>query len=156
MNQSPYATFPAPQKKRRRVWPWLVAAALLAVVVVAGVSGSQNDDQGTGTQDIVTAAPAQPADPAAAPQAPVPAGPATDVSDGIHQVGVDIAPGQYKTAGPDMDGLMPSCYWARLLNDSGEFSAIISNGNIQGPGSVTLNTGEFVELMGGCVWNLTG
>lgn len=85
--------------------------------------------------------------------APVtPSGPAASFGDGTHQVGVDIAPGRYKTVGPDLDDSWPSCYWARLKNDSGQFSAIIANGNTQGPASLTVKAGEFVEVSGGCQW----
>jgi hypothetical protein len=81
-----------------------------------------------------------------------PSGPAATVADGTHQVGVDIAPGRYKTAGPDQSSIIPNCYWQRAKNDSGEFSAIIANQNLQGPGSVTVKDGEFVTFNGGCTW----
>lgn len=76
------------------------------------------------------------------------AGPATSFSDGTYQVGVDIAPGRYKTSGAPASGL-GICYWERDRNDSGEFSAIISNDVFKGPGSVTVKNGEFAKLSGG-------
>lgn len=82
---------------------------------------------------------------------PAPASPAT--SSGVYQVGVDVQPGQYKTPGSE-NGI--GCYWARLENDSGEFEAIIANGNVSGPGSVTFNEGEYLELTGDCTWTKVG
>jgi hypothetical protein len=91
---------------------------------------------------------------AAAPTvaSPVPAGPATTAGDGTYEVGVDLEPGRYKTAGPDQSSVIPNCYWARTKDDSGEFGSIIANQNLQGPGSVTVKEGEFVNFAGGCSW----
>ena len=43
--------------------------------------------------------------------------------DGIWLVGKDIRPGTYRSSADD------SCYWARLTNTSGDFTAILANGN---------------------------
>ncbi len=48
--------------------------------------------------------------------------------DGTHLVGTDIQPGLYRAT--------QDCYWARLSNTSGEFSAILANGNTRGPAVV--------------------
>jgi hypothetical protein len=61
-------------------------------------------------------------------------------------------PGRYKTPGSGGSGILDSCYWERAKNDSGEFSSIISNDNLNGPGSITVKSGEFVKSNGGCVW----
>lgn len=50
---------------------------------------------------------------------------------GVFLVGEDIQPGTYSTEGS-------SCYWARLSGVSGDFDDIISNGNLDGPGYVTI------------------
>jgi hypothetical protein len=71
--------------------------------------------------------------------APPPAQPRTSFSDGTYEVGVDIAPGRYKTAG---DGF---CYWERAKSDSGELSSILANDNVDGPATVTVKTGEFFK-----------
>jgi len=78
--------------------------------------------------------------------AAVAAGPATTMDSGTYQVGTDVLAGRYKTPGASY------CYWARLRDDSGDFTAIIANGNLDGPGSVTINDGEFIELSGACAW----
>ncbi|MFD2396084.1 hypothetical protein ACFSVJ_03130 [Prauserella oleivorans] len=51
---------------------------------------------------------------------------------------------------------MGFCYWSRNTDDSGEFESIITNGGLEGPGSVTVNDGEFLELSGDCVWTHAG
>lgn len=77
------------------------------------------------------------------------------VANGVHRVGEDIEPGTYTTDGPDADDLFPSCYYARLSGVSGEFDDIISNNNIEGPGTVVVEEGdEALELSGGCEWTL--
>lgn len=70
-------------------------------------------------------------------------GPATTTSkppstfgEGTHRVPQDVKPGTYKTTGGD------GCYWARLRNLSGSFSAILANGNPQGPATVTISKGD--------------
>ncbi|WP_460397783.1 hypothetical protein [Actinophytocola sediminis] len=93
--------------------------------------------------------------PAVAPEQ-TPSGPDTTMSDGMYQVGVDVAPGRYKTTGPDDSSDFAHCYWARTTDDSGELRSIIANSLLQGPGSVTVNAGEFIELNGGCTWTNVG
>jgi hypothetical protein len=77
------------------------------------------------------------------------------IGNGIHQVGNDIEPGTYSTEGPDPDDLFPFCYYARLSGLSGELDDIISNNNIEGPGTVVVAEGDVaLELSGGCEWTL--
>lgn len=63
-----------------------------------------------------------------------------------------MAAGRYKTPGPDAGSAFPLCHWAREKNDSGDLDAIISNDLVKGPSSVTVKTGEFAKLSGGCTW----
>ncbi len=85
---------------------------------------------------------------------PEPEGPAA-IGNGVHRVGEDIEPGTYSTEGPDPDGLLPMCYYARLSGLSGELDDIISNNNIEGPGTVVVDAGDAaLELSGGCEWTL--
>lgn len=101
--------------------------------------------------DSRTTAPPVPAAPAI-PAAPVETGPATTVSDGTYEVGVDLAPGRYKTPGPNGSGALDMCYVARSRNDSGELGSIIANDIAQGSSSVTVKKGEFAKFSGGCTW----
>lgn len=90
-----------------------------------------------------------------APAAASPPDPGGGVTAGVYQVGADIEPGRYRTDGPAPGGL-GFCYWSRNTDDSGEFESIISNGALEGPGSVTVGDGEFLELSGDCVWTHAG
>ncbi|SDG17352.1 hypothetical protein [Pseudonocardia oroxyli] len=129
----------------RRRWPWLTAG--LAVGLLFGVMIGQ----GMGGTAAPTAAPAPQTETVAAPPAQ-PAGPATTVSDGTYEVGVDMAAGRYKTEGPSASNALGMCYWERASTDSGELGSIIANEIVQGPGSVTVQNGEFATLRGGCTW----
>lgn len=120
----------------------MVGTFLLGLII--GLAGNPNantssNSAGSGGTSVSTAPPA-------------PAGPAATMGSGTYQVGVDIQPGQYKTDGPKD---LP-CYWARRKDDSGAFESIIANGNLDGPGSVTINQGEFIELSGDCTWAKVG
>jgi len=53
--------------------------------------------------------------------------------DGVHEVGIDIRPGTYRTSNS-----LNSCYWARLSGFSGELRHIIANDNPTGPAIVTI------------------
>lgn len=81
-----------------------------------------------------------------------PKGPKTSFGPGKYKVGVDIAPGNYATDGPS-DTSLPNCYWARERNNSGDFSAIITNDTPAGPTSVTVNAGEYFETSGCKTWH---
>ena len=58
--------------------------------------------------------------------------------DGTYEVGVDIEPGTYKSAGGV--GSVPRCYWARL--SSFDESDIIANHLAEGPTTVTIKRGD--------------
>lgn len=81
-------------------------------------------------------------------------GPATSFSgDGEYLVGEDIQAGTYKTAGADGSF---GCYWERAKDASGEFGSIIANNNLEGPGRVTLNKGEYFKTNRCADWKRTG
>jgi hypothetical protein len=126
---------------------------VVGLLLVIGISNSGKNTAPSTSSSLPTVAvqpAASPAAPAAAPAAP--SGPAAQVSDGNYEVGVDIAAGRYKTAGPGGNGALDICYWQRTKDDSGDFDSIISNDLFKGPGSVTVKKGEFVKLTGGCTW----
>ncbi|MFF9819843.1 hypothetical protein [Streptomyces sp. NPDC014006] len=67
-----------------------------------------------------------------------PATTATTVSgDGEYRVGIDIAPGTYRTDGP-ADSALPTCYWERDKDAKGEFTSIIANDDPTGSAVVTI------------------
>lgn len=135
----------------------------IAVVVGAYFAGTGNAP-GAETATANTAAPATttvtktvtapaPKPAAAAAEKPAePAGPSTTMGPGVYEVGSDIAAGQYKTAGPPAGDAMGMCYWARSKDDTGDFNSLITNGTVEGPGSLTVNDGEYLELQGECEW----
>ncbi|MFE0509280.1 hypothetical protein [Streptomyces sp. NPDC058964] len=61
--------------------------------------------------------------------------------------------GTYKTAGPDDEW---GCYWERAKDASGEFGSIIANNNLDGPGRVPLNSGEYFKTNRCQEWKLVG
>ena len=89
---------------------------------------------------------------AAASAAALPVVVATSVRDGTYKVGKDIAAGRYRTVGPPTNATTRNCRWQSAKDDSGELRSIISSGDTQGPGSVTVKAGEFFQTSGGCTW----
>ena len=60
------------------------------------------------------------------------AAPARTFGDGAWRVGIDIAPGTYRTTG------VSGCYWERLSGFGGSFYDIIANDNADGSALVTI------------------
>jgi hypothetical protein len=109
--------------------------------------------QPPGNVSVPTTAPQQRATTtAAAPASALSVGAATSVRDGTYEVGKDIAAGRYKTAGPPTNATIRNCRWQSAKDDSGELGSIISSGDTQGPGSVTVKAGEYFQTAGGCTW----
>lgn len=150
---------PAPPKKKHRLrWVFGLGGVILLIIVIVSVNSSSDggDTADTPAEGQPAEAPVtEPAEPAE-PVEPESVGPATTITGGVYEVGVDVQPGQYKTPGPPEDDLVGSCYWARLKDDSGSFDALIANGNLEGPGSVTIKAGEFFEATGECTWTMVG
>jgi hypothetical protein len=143
---------PAPKPKKKRTALKIVLGVVAAFVVLAiAVPSSPKTPASSARVSAVPAVTAAP-ESATTPAAP------TSWSSGTYQVvkeaktANDVTAGRLKTAGPGQDSIVPNCYWARLKDDSGDFKSIISNGNIQGPGSVTVKVGEFLQLTGDCTW----
>ncbi|MCX5527687.1 hypothetical protein OG342_33355 [Streptomyces bobili] len=154
--------------------PWLrygvVAFVSLFVGVGIGSSGSEDataDSKGAPAPAVtVTETAAAEAEPGpavtetvtetvtATPKKTKAPGPATTFSgEGEYLVGDDIKAGTYKTAGPE-GGF--GCYWERAEDASGEFGSIIANNNLQGPGRVTLNKGEYFKTNRCQEWKRVG
>lgn len=66
--------------------------------------------------------------------------------DGVFLVGEDVKPGTYRTQGSAGLG----CYWARLSGTSGNFDEIITNGNAEGPTTVTIAKSDKAFETSGC------
>jgi hypothetical protein len=129
MSQPNYPS-PIPQPpKSKRGWPWIVAGAVVTLLVIGVV-----------TEIYET------------PPPPKPTGPATTIeTGGIYVVGEDIQPGTYKTAGGDRR----RCYWARLRDTSGDRGTILANDLAEGPMTVTIKTTDGAFKTSGCqTWTL--
>jgi len=161
-----------PARPRRR-WLKYGAVALVSLFIGVGI-GAGDGSAETGKEETRTKAAPRPtvtvtktaaaADPepaptvtktvAAKPKKTKEAGPASTFSgEGEYVVGEDIKAGTYKTSGPDGEF---GCYWERSKNASGEFGAIIANNNLEGPGRVTLNSGEYFKTNRCQEWKRVG
>jgi hypothetical protein len=129
--------------KKRTLAALAVGGAIVVGVGISSTSGS------TDTPGHETTAEASPKASASA----TPSGPATSFTDGTFLVGADIEAGTYKTTGESSD-LDLGCYWERASDDSGSMDAIITNNYAQGPGRVTVNSGEVFKTTGDCEWRL--
>ncbi|GAA2423325.1 hypothetical protein [Streptomyces glaucus] len=163
-----------PARDRRR-WLKYGVVALVSLFVGVGIgSSSGSADTGKETTGIKTAPrPTVTVTEKAETAAPEPAptvtetetvtakpkktdkpGPATSFSgEGEYLVGEDIEAGTYKTAGPEDEW---GCYWERAKDASGEFGSIIANNNLDGPGRVTLNSGEYFKTNRCQEWKRAG
>lgn len=149
--QQPPPPSQPPTQKRRRRWPWIVGGLFGLLVLGVAVSPPQQPPASSGT----VSAPAstvyrlptvqQPAATVAAP-----AGPVTSFDDGTYEVGVDIAPGKYKTPGSEF------CYWGRLRHNDGSLGDIINNDLGAGPKTVTVKAGEYFDTKNCGTWTKAG
>jgi hypothetical protein len=74
------------------------------------------------------------------------------IGEGTWEVGVDVKPGKYKTAGAVQTGL-GLCYWHTALDDSN--THIVAQGVVDKPnepGRVTLKKGQFFRTTGCEPW----
>lgn len=80
----------------------------------------------------------------------VPVIPDGTITDGTYEIGVDVAPGKYKTSGPADTRYWPMCYWARLKDTTGDHGTIIANDNIKGQTTVTIKDSDGAFETSGC------
>lgn len=66
------------------------------------------------------------------------------IGSGLHEVGVDVQPGKYKTSGPDGSN-MAGCYYA-WKTSFGADADIIDNELTDGKATVVLKKGQFFEV----------
>ncbi|MFF9771668.1 hypothetical protein ACF1GT_34710 [Streptomyces sp. NPDC014636] len=73
--------------------------------------------------------------------------------DGEYQVGSDVQPGTYRTAGNTDD----MCYWERAKDASGEMDSLLANENVSGTSYVTIKATDKVFKSSGCKdWEAVG
>lgn len=148
----------------RRTWA-IIVIAVVALLIGTGIGSSSAKKSAakpgptvTATTTMVSTAPAPPATTKTLrptvvrtvatktrthtvtfTPAPKPA-----INDGTYKVGSDIDPGEWRTSGGQ------DCYYAILNStDSGD---IADNGDSTGQQIVTLNSGKYFEISGGCDW----
>jgi len=158
--QRPYQPQPvqAPKQKKPRKWlPWVAGVAAFLFGLGIGASGSESpapvaagEPQPTvtvsvpadpGAEVTVTAPPVtvtKPAPPAKTVTAPPPKA-AAAITEGTWEVGVDVAPGRYKTVeAVDSAGM---CYWK--ITTTGKPSDIVDNDIVTGGRpTVTIKKGQ--------------
>ncbi|MFJ4842833.1 hypothetical protein [Streptomyces sp. NPDC088746] len=170
-----FTPLPAPPAKPSQGKKWLTHGAVGLVALFLGVGIGVSDDQAqatdtagsapkvtvtkTVTKEVEVPGPTVTVTKTATvtappPKPPKPKGPPTTVEgDGEYLVGEDMKAGTYKTAGPEGSF---GCYWERASNASGEFDAIIANGNLDGSGRVTVNKGEVFKSTRCQEWKRVG
>ncbi|GGP73494.1 hypothetical protein GCM10010231_50470 [Streptomyces sindenensis] len=164
-------TSPVPTSPRKpsRGKAWVTHGAVGAVALFLGVGIGISDDEAraeasdagpapriTVTEEVEVPGPEVTVTKTATVTAkpPKPKGPPTTVAgDGEYLVGEEMRAGTYRTGGP---GDSFGCYWERARNSSGEFEAIIANGNLEGSGRVTINKGEVFKSNGCQDWKKVG
>lgn len=146
----------------------IAVGGLLALLLIIGVAGAAGNKQTTpaprGSGGVVNlpvpttvlgSPPPQvqalPSPPASLPPV-VPVADTSGVGEGVYEVGPDVPPGKYKTTGPIPGDVIPLCYYARLRHNDGAVGDIIQNNNLQGPGVVTIKSGEYFQTSGCATW----
>lgn len=100
------------------------------------------------TPGTLSAAPTAPAAPSAAPSLP-----AGTYTAGTYRLGDDIAPGDYVTDGPS--GLNGFASWSRLSNTSGDYTAVIATGIVEGHTVITVSANDAaVQFSGPATWRV--
>lgn len=139
---------------------WVVGLLVAGVIAIGIFADTSEDEATTDTTVVESTEVVEPTaevvvivvevEPTAAPEptevpptdvpepTEVPAGPATTFGDGVHLVGVDIAPGTYRN-----DDSSGGCYWERLSGFGGEgIDDIIANEFTDAISIVTISPGD--------------
>ncbi|GAA2760145.1 hypothetical protein [Actinopolymorpha rutila] len=148
--QEPQPIQPAKPPKKKRRWPFVLAAPLAFFLGIAiGASGgdtatatAEAEPTPAKTVEVTVPGPTKTVKvPVPGPTVTVtakPAGPSGSIpGDGVFLVGSDIKAGTYR-AGNDSG----NCYWARLSGTSGELGDILANDNPSGPALVTIRSSD--------------
>ncbi|MFF4158450.1 hypothetical protein [Streptomyces sp. NPDC001678] len=120
------------------------AGALVAVIAIGGaLSGGSGGDAGTAS--------GQSSGKSSGAEGGEKKGKKADASgNGTFQVGSDIKPGTYRSAG-NKEG----CYWERDKDSKGEADSILANDNAVGTSYVTIAASDKIFKSSGCKgWNL--
>jgi hypothetical protein len=140
----PQRVWPTRAKPARRRWP--AALGGLAAGLAVGTAGALAAVSATSATGPAPAAPRSPT-----PSVSVPGRTLTAFGDGTWQIGVDVAPGAYSTAGP----AGADCYHALRKTATG---GDVAGGAVsRGPATVVLADGDgWFETFGCATWNRVG
>jgi hypothetical protein len=139
--QGPVPVQQQPKKPKRFGWPMVIITAVISLFVgmLFAFGGEPTPTAAPEATATVTETENLPTDESSEPKPKEQDQPevADTISDGIHEVGVDVKAGQYKTNVPE--GAI--CYWDRSTDDGGDYELQ------EGPArlSVTLKKGESFE-----------
>ena len=147
-------------RKKNRIWPWLVGAAIVAVcgvgsllVVAIGAGGVDDKPSSFATPSTYGPPPAQGQGGKASPPAKKAA---ADINEGTWLVGKDVKAGKYRTAGA-LKSVIIMCYWD-VRTDTGDETIIAENqgviDKIGSPGFVTIKNGQYFKTSGCAPWKL--
>jgi hypothetical protein len=143
------------QPKKRFGWPTVIVTAVVALSlggIVGGIVGGSGNGTATTaepnatvtvSQTVTKTAEAKPASKAPSPKKTTEPEPKSTISNGIHEVGVDVKAGQYKTNVPEGE----LCYWERSRGADDISDSTSTSTYKEGPArqSVTLKKGESFE-----------
>lgn len=164
-----------PIAPRKRVWLRLLLALgvllLLLFACAVATSGGVQDGYGAArTEGPVSipggaepgAVPAPPPNPdnssGVAEDGPGASGPLTEFGDGNWEIGVDIAPGKYKSAGPALDYEGAACFAQTTKEGNGEIGDIAKQEVVNGPITFIIPAKgvKFFESTGCQTWKKVG
>jgi hypothetical protein len=148
-----------PDPRRWSGWPLVVlGAAGVLIATVAGVVSHATASGGTSAAPAASTAPqtiTQTVTVSSVSTVTIAASPgvspAVQFGDGTHVVGLDVAPGDYRTPGPSGTN-EGGCYWSRRKAVG---STMTDYGVVRGPGQITIQGGELVEINGCQPWTHT-
>lgn len=163
--EQPHGAHVPPQTKSRRSrlrWlPWALAAVMTVIAFVSCAVNSTLPAAPTPSQGGPITVPYTPPTVAPAAVAPTPdpqSGPRTSFGDGTWEIGVDIAPGKYKSAGPTESYEGAICFAQTTKKGDGEIGDIVNQKVVKGPITYVIPaTGvKFFESNGCQTWTKTG
>jgi hypothetical protein len=159
---------PTPHKKRRRWVPWAVGAGLFFLGLIIGSSGGGSTPAASTTPTTTVTVPTgiktievevpgptttvtAPAPKVSPPAPKKPAGLPTTIEEGQWEVGVDVAPGRYKTTA----AVGGTCYWK--ITPTGKPDDIVDNDIVSGGKPVvTIKKGQDFHTQRCGTWTKVG
>jgi hypothetical protein len=151
--QGPVPVQQQPKKPKRFGWPTVIVTGVVALSFGGMLFAFGGEPTPTAVPEAtatVTETENLPAEESSEPKPKVQDQPKVEdtISDGIHEVGVDVKAGKYKTSVPEGE----LCYWERSRDDSGD--STITQVLQEGPArqSVTIKKGEFFETLDCGTW----